>query len=134
MQRPYQLLADAVLTLHALFVAFIVFGLLFILIGGIRNSTWINNSWFRVLHLAGIGIVVFQSWLGVLCPLTTLEMWLRRQADSASYTESFIQHWLQQVLFYQAPMWVFAVTYTVFGLLVIFAWFKYPPGFNRKAR
>jgi len=127
MKIAYQVSADAVLVLHALFVAFVVFGLLFILLGGVRNWTWIHNGRFRAAHLAAIGIVVLQSWLGVLCPLTTLEMWLRRQARSSVYEGSFIEHWLQQILFYQAPGWVFGLSYTLFGLLVVYVWFRYPP-------
>ena len=130
MQQFYQLLADAVLVLHALIVAFIVIGLLLIIIGGVRKWTWIVNPWFRVAHLVGIGIVILQAWFGALCPLTTLEMWLRQQAGNLIYQESFIQYWLQKFLFYQAPLWVFAVAYTVFGLLVLMAWLKFPPRFK----
>ncbi|MCH7671175.1 MAG: DUF2784 domain-containing protein [Proteobacteria bacterium] len=130
MQQFYQLLADAVLILHTLIVVFIVVGLLLILIGGVRKWTWIVNPWFRVAHLVGIGTVVLQAWLGVLCPLTTLEMWLRQQAGSLIYRESFIQYWLQKILFYQAPLWVFAVAYTAFALLVLMAWLKFPPRFK----
>ena len=130
MQQFYQTLADAVLVLHASIVAFIVIGLLLILIGGFRNWTWTINPWFRVAHLVGIGIVVLQSWFGVLCPLTTLETWLRQQAGSLTYKESFIQFWLQEILFYQAPLWVFAMAYTAFGLLVLLAWLKFPPSFK----
>ncbi|MDA1372739.1 MAG: DUF2784 domain-containing protein [Proteobacteria bacterium] len=127
MTAYYQLLADTVLTVHALIVVFIVMGLLFILVGGIRYWAWITNWWFRVLHLIAIGIVVLQAWLGVLCPLTTLEMWLRQAAGGEAYETSFIQYWLQRLLYYDLPFWVFAVAYTLFGLAVLFAWLKYPP-------
>ena len=130
MLQFYESLADAVLILHTLIVAFIVIGLLLILIGGVRKWTWIVNPWFRVVHLVAIGTVVLQSWFGVLCPLTTLETWLRQQAGSLIYKESFIQYWLQKILFYQAPLWVFAVAYTAFGLLVLMAWLKFPPTFK----
>ena len=130
MQQFYQPLADAVLILHTLIVVFIVVGLLLILIGGVRKWAWIVNSWFRVAHLVGIGTVVLQAWLGILCPLTTLEMWLRQQAGSLIYRESFIQYWLQKILFYQAPLWVFSVAYTAFALLVLMAWLKFPPRFK----
>ena len=130
MQKFYQPLADAVLILHTSIVVFIVVGLLLILIGGVRKWAWVVNPWFRVAHLVGIGTVVLQAWLGVLCPLTTLEMWLRQQAGSLIYRESFIQYWLQKILFYQAPLWVFAVAYTAFALLVLMAWLKFPPTFK----
>ena len=65
--------ADAILTLHALFVAFVVLGLCCILVGGYRGWSWVRDRWFRLAHLAAIGVVVLQSWVGVICPLTRWE-------------------------------------------------------------
>ncbi|MDH3991140.1 MAG: DUF2784 domain-containing protein [Gammaproteobacteria bacterium] len=48
---------------------------------------------------------------------------MRRRAGESGYTESFIEHWLHKVLFYQAEPWVFTVIYTLFGALVLAAWF-----------
>ena len=118
----YLLAADAVLLVHSLFVAFVVFGLLLILAGGALGWQWVTNPWFRVIHLGAIGVVVVQSWLAVICPLTTLEMSLRQRAGDAVYPGSFIGHWLEALLYYQAPAWVFALCYTVFGALVVLAW------------
>jgi hypothetical protein len=73
-------------------------------------------------HLLGIGIVVIQSWLGIICPLTIWEMNLRAKAGETIYDGSFITHWLNQLLFFQAPAWVFVVCYTVFGSLVLLSW------------
>ena len=52
---------------------------------------------------------------------------LREQAGEATYTGAFVAHWLDALLYYQAPAWVFALVYTLFGLLVLFAWFRVPP-------
>lgn len=125
-------LADIVLSLHVAFVGFVVIGLVLIVLGGCLNWSWIRNSWFRALHLIGIGIVVLQAWLGVVCPLTTLEMWLRHKAGRSTYEGSFIQYWLQKLLYYDAPTWVFVVVYTSFGLLVLVAMVKFPPKFMRR--
>ena len=73
-------------------------------------------------------MVVAQAWLGVSCPLTTLESWLRVQAGGAGYETSFIEHWLTAILFYEAPAWVFTTAYTLFGLAVVAAWWRFPPG------
>jgi hypothetical protein len=43
------------------------------------------------------------------------------------YAGSFVAHWLESVLYYQAPGWVFAVAYTVFAALVLASWFWVPP-------
>jgi hypothetical protein len=128
----HQLLADAVLALHVATVAFVVGGLVLVIIGNLRGWRWVNTLWFRLAHLCTIGIVVAEAWLGIVCPLTTLEMWLRAQAGATPYSGNFIEHWLQALLFWQAPAWVFIVAYTAFGLAVAAAWWYFPPHFTRR--
>ena len=126
-QTLYQLAADLVLFLHVSFVAFVVLGLLLIFAGKAFGWSWIRNPWFRWAHLAAIVVVVVQSWLGVICPLTTLEMALRSRAGESVYPGAFVAHWLETMLYYDAPQWVFAVCYTAFGVLVIASWFWIRP-------
>jgi len=123
----YSFLADAVLLVHFAIVLFVVAGLLLIAVGNAVHWRWVNGRWFRALHLLAIGIVVVESWLGIECPLTTLENWLRLQAGQGNYLGSFIQHWVHGILFYHAPPWVFTVAYTLFGLAVVVAWWRWPP-------
>lgn len=125
-------LADCVLIVHVSFVVFVILGLLLILVGGARGWHWVRNPWFRAAHLAGIALVVVQAWLGIVCPLTTLEMWLRERGGDETYAGTFIAHWLQKLLYYQAPPWVFAVVYTLFGLAVVASWVKVRPRALRK--
>lgn len=40
---------------------------------------------------------------------------------------ALIAHWLQTLLYYDAPAWVFVVCYTLFGLLVVGSWFSVRP-------
>lgn len=124
---PYQLFADAVLLLHFAIVVFVVGGLVAVLAGNWLGWRWVNNWWFRFAHLAAIAFIVIQTWLGQWCPLTILESWLRTQAGATGYAESFIEHWLQWLIFFDAPFWVFTLVYTVFGLAVVLAWRIYPP-------
>jgi uncharacterized protein DUF2784 len=123
----YAVAADLVLFIHLLFVVFVVCGLALILAGKFLAWQWVRNPWFRLLHLAGIGIVVLQSWLGLICPLTIWENWLRQKAGQAVYEESFVAHFLNELLYYSAPPWVFIVCYTVFGILVLGSWFWVRP-------
>jgi polyferredoxin len=116
-------MADGVLLVHTLFVAFVVIGQLLILIGLWRHWSWVRNFRFRVAHLAAIGIVVAQAWLGVLCPLTILENFLRRRAGETGYAGSFIQHWLHRLIFYDADGWVFTAVYTAFAAVVGLTWY-----------
>ena len=124
---PYQLLADLVLALHVSIVVFVVIGLLLIFLGNIVRWNWVNALWFRACHLLAIAIVVAELWLGITCPLTTLEGGLRVQAHQDTYSGSFIEHWLTELLFYEAPSWIFTLAYSVFGILVLFTWWKFPP-------
>jgi len=127
----YQLLADAVLVVHFAVVVFVVGGLVLVVAGNVRHWQWVNLRWLRLMHLAAIGVVIVQSWLGELCPLTTLESWLRQRAGVEGYKASFIEHWVQRILYFQAPFWLFASVYTLFGLLVLAAWWYFPPrGYN----
>lgn len=123
----YLIAADAILITHSLFVCFVVAGLLLVFIGKWRGWRWVYHFWFRVAHLIAIGVVVLQSWLGMICPLTIWEMQLRALAGDQVYSGAFIAHWLQQLLFYRAPDWVFALLYTAFGALVVASWFWVRP-------
>jgi hypothetical protein len=123
----YLIAADLLLLTHVLFVAFVILGLVLIVAGKLAAWAWVRNPWFRLVHLAGIGVVVLQSWLGVICPLTTWEMALREKAGDAVYTGAFIAHWLEEILYYRAPEWVFVVGYTVYGVLIVFCWFWVRP-------
>lgn len=122
------LLADAVLLLHLGVVCFVIGGLVAVVMGNHLGWHWVNRWWFRVAHLGAIGFVVLQAWLGATCPLTSLERWLREQAQGGrSYQGGFIEHWVGTLLFYQPPPWVFILAYTVFGALVIASWVRWPP-------
>ena len=123
----YRLLADAVLIIHVGFMLFVVGGLLLILFGGCCGWKWVRNPWFRAFHLVAIGLVVVQAWLGIICPLTTLEMVCRDCAGDETYDGTFVAHWLRKLLFYEAPPWVFGVCYSVFAAAVIGSWLKIRP-------
>ncbi len=120
----YSLMADTILVIHFAFVLFVVFGFLLILIGLLARWSWVHNRNFRIAHLAAVGFVVLQAWLGRLCPLTIWENELRRRAGQSGYTETFIEHWLRDILFYQADPWVFTTIYTCFGALVVIVWLR----------
>lgn len=127
----YQYLANFVLTVHVAIAAFVVGGLLLVVAGNLRRWHWVNALWFRLAHLLAIAVVVAEAWLGLPCPLTNLEMWLRAQAGTGHYSGGFIEHWLQSLLYFQAPAWVFSLAYSLFGLLVLASWLRFPPRMSR---
>ena len=124
----FTVLADVVLVLHFAVVLFVVGGMLAIALGVKLGWIWVHGWLFRLTHVAAVGLITLQAWLGQHCPLTILEGWLRTQAGEESFYEvSFVQYWLETIMYFQAPLWVFAIVYTLFGLLVILAWWRFPP-------
>jgi len=52
---------------------------------------------------------------------------LRRKEGVAGYEVEFIEYWLNALLYYSAPSWVFTTVYTAFGLMVAAAFVYCPP-------
>lgn len=85
----YRILADMVVGLHVLFVAFVV-------VGGLLALRW---PWVAALHIPAAvwgALIEFQGWI---CPLTPLEKSLRSMAGEAGYQGGFIEHYLLPVLY-----------------------------------
>jgi hypothetical protein len=116
-------LADLVLVVHALFVVFVVGGLLATWIGLAMGRPFARSRWFRGLHLAAIAFVVAETLLGYACPLTLWEAALRGDTSG----QGFLQRWIHAWLFWNLPPWVFTVAYTAFGALVAGTWWLWPP-------
>lgn len=126
-QHAWIWLADLTLAVHAAYVLFVIGGQLLILVGWICGWRWTRCLLFRLIHLIAIGFVMLEAWLGVTCPLTVLENILRMKSGSTMYERSFLSHWLERLIFYTAPEWVFTVIYTGFASLVVVTWLLYPP-------
>ena len=123
----YLIAADATLFIHVLFVGFVILGLILVFAGKLFSWSWVRNRRFRIAHLVAIGIVVLQSWFSVICPLTLWEMNLRSKAGGTTYPGSFVAHWLETLLYYRAPEWIFIPAYTLFGALVVVSWYWVRP-------
>jgi uncharacterized protein DUF2784 len=118
------LLADIVLVMHFLFVAFVVGGLAVIWIGAALRWPWVRNFWFRAAHLGAIGLVLAESLVGILCPLTVLEDALRQGGGPES---GFIQRWIGRLLYYDLPERVFTAVYLLFALIVALTFIRIRP-------
>lgn len=131
----YLLLADLVLVVHAGFVVFVLGGFLIIWIGRWRGWNFVRNFWFRAVHLAAIAVVAAESLAGWVCPLTTWEDRLRNLGGGPErYSESFIQHWLHKVLFFEFDESVFTVVYLAFFLAVALSLWLVPPQWPGRKR
>jgi len=115
-------IANAVLILHVLFVAFVVGGLAFVWLGAWRGWNAARDFRFRALHLAAILIVALESLAGIACPLTVWENHLRGTANG-----DFIARWLHRVLYYDFPAWAFTLAYLLFAAVVLLTFRFIPP-------
>ncbi len=121
-------MADLILALHAAYVLFVVGGLALIWLGVWRGWRWVRHFWFRALHLAAVSLVAVEALIGVVCPLTVLEDWLR----SAQPDEGFIVRWVRWLLFWDFPAWVFTLAYLVVTLVAALTWWRWPPASRGK--
>jgi hypothetical protein len=125
--KMHSVWADIILFLHALFIAFVVLSFILIVVGIVRQWHWTGSFWFRAANLLAIGIVAVNAWLGRICPLTIWENELREAAGGNVYPGSFVGYYLQKVIYYDFPLWVFATGYTAFALLILIMWIIWPP-------
>jgi len=85
----YRFLADSVLVLHLLFIGFVIFGGLLVL----------RSPWIALAHIPAACWGAFIELTGGLCPLTVMEVGLRRIAGDAGYSGSFVEHYLLPVIY-----------------------------------
>lgn len=130
----YTVLADAVVVVHAAYVAFVVGGLAAILMGAGMGWRWTRSFAFRVAHLAAIVLVCVESIVGVMCPLTSLEDWMRERGGAARYPSDFVGYWAHRLIFYNFAPWVFATAYIGFAVIVAITFILIPPRWPARAR
>jgi hypothetical protein len=117
------MLADVVVAFHLLIVLFILLGVPLVYLGAALHWPWVRSRRWRMLHLGAILFVAAESLLGITCPLTVWEDALRGQRTAGG----FIERWIDQLIFYDAPAWVFTTAYTAFAALALVTWILVPP-------
>lgn len=85
----YGALADLVLLAHAAFILFAAGGGL--LLRRVPRLAW--------AHLPAVAWGVGIEWSGAVCPLTPLEVWLRRRAGAPGYPGGFIEHYVAAAVY-----------------------------------
>lgn len=118
------LLADLVVGIHFVVVAFAIGGALAILVGGIRSWEWVRRPVFRFLHLAVVATVALQQ---ELCFLTEWEIALRERAGKGIEEASFVGRLLHEWLFVDVELATLQQIYIAFGALVLLGLFAVPP-------
>jgi hypothetical protein len=85
----YRVAADVVVVIHFSFVVFVV-------IGGVLALWWPRVLWIHV------PAVLYSLWIiafSITCPLTPLERNLRERGGMDRYGESFIERYVEGVLY-----------------------------------
>lgn len=102
----YVILADMVVVVHMLFVLFVVFGGLFVL-------RWRRSAWVHLPAVFWGAVIELGDWV---CPLTYLENYFRRLGGEAGYNGSFIQRYLEPLLY---PIGLTRSNRIILGIAVI---------------
>lgn len=82
-------LADALVVIHLLFVAFVM-------AGGFLLVRWPRLAW---LHLPAAAWGAFIEFSGGICPLTPLENVLRMRGGGSTYGGDFVEQYLLPILY-----------------------------------
>jgi hypothetical protein len=83
------IVADGLVALHLLFVAFVM-------AGGFLLLRWPKLAW---LHLPAAAWGAWIEFTGGVCPLTPLENQLRLAGGGSHYSGGFVEHYLLPVLY-----------------------------------
>ncbi|PKN77135.1 MAG: DUF2784 domain-containing protein [Deltaproteobacteria bacterium HGW-Deltaproteobacteria-10] len=102
----YQLLADALVVVHFLFIVFVVIGGVFV----IRRP---RLAWVHLPAAVWGALVELCGWF---CPLTPLENYLRQRGGGAAYHGDFIEYYLLPLIY---PENLTATMQYIFGAVVI---------------
>ena len=85
----FRLAADAVIVVHAAFVAFVV-------LGGALVARWPRLVWAHVPAAVWGAFIEFAGWI---CPLTPLENELRYRGGLTRYEGDFVEQYLLPILY-----------------------------------
>lgn len=117
-----QSLAEAVLLLHLGVIAFNLFGLIAIPLGAWRGWSFVRIRWWRAAHVGLLGLVALQAVLGRACFLTIWQDMLGGRDGGP-----LIYRWINGVIYWPLPIWVFTVIYVILWVYVLALWRLVPP-------
>lgn len=112
-----------VLALHFAIIAFNVAGCVLVPIGAWRGWRWVRGFWWRLAHLLSLALVALQALLGRACFLTILQ----GNVSGTSPAQPLIASWINRVIYWSLPLWVFAVAYAAVFAYVVALWIAVRP-------
>lgn len=117
------MVAISVLVLHLAVIAFNVAGCVLIPLGAWRGWRWVREFWWRLAHLLSLAVVAAQALSGRACFLT---IW-QGDISGASHVQPLIASWLDRVIYWPLPLWVFAMAYVAVFAYVVALWIVVRP-------
>jgi hypothetical protein len=115
----HPLLGQSVLGVHLLVIAFNVAGLVVIPLGAKLGWGFVRIPWLRLLHVAALAVVALQAALGRACFLTDWQA----AATGGGREDPLIMRWVNGVVFWPLPIWVFTALYiAVFAYVLALLW------------
>lgn len=114
--------AEGVLAVHLLIIGFNLFGLIVVPLGGWLSWRFVRLFWWRALHLASLMIVALQALAGRACILTLLQ-----DALSGRREAPLIMGWINRIIFWPLPLWVFSTFYVLILGFALALWWLVPP-------
>lgn len=113
------MLAAAILSVHLAIIAFNVFGLVAIPIGGWRGWGFVREPVWRLAHVGCLALVAVQAVAGRACFLT---LW-QDEASGAATRTPLIMGFVNRLLFWRLPIWAFAAAYVaIFAYALALLW------------
>jgi len=132
--NKYLLTADVILLIHFIFVAFVVLGFIFIWIGYFTKQKFARNAKFRICHILAMGIVLCESLVDMICPLTEWENYLRvRGGQDQVYETSFMKEWIHKIMFFDFSELTFVIVYALFFALILLTLLVIPLDFKKRS-
>lgn len=119
-----------VLLAHGAIIGFNIAGLILIPLGAWRGWRWVRGFVWRLLHLLSLTVVAVQALAGRACFLT---LW-QTQLEGGSQPTPMIAGWINRLIFWPLPLWVFAVAYVLIWVYVLFLWWRVPPRAKTEVR
>jgi hypothetical protein len=116
-------LSQTLLGAHLVVIAFNVAGLAVIPLGARRGWRWVRIRWWRALHIASWAVVALQATLGRACFLT---MW-QDELTGTGAEPPLIMRFVNSLIYWPLPMWVFTAIYLALFALVIALWWLVRP-------
>ena len=132
-------LADVLVVIHLIVVLFMIFGLVFVLVGWPLKWRWIRNPWFRLSHLGIMAYIAYNAIIGEYCFLTRWESDLRKEAGQIAASGrpvddeiSFVGRLFRDVLYIDVPQSELDPYYLAFGAVLLVSILFVPPRFRRR--